>query len=151
MTEMIVIREGTIQEIFDRSDFLEQAHAYCEESGTKAFGPECPDRAAYEELEKEGGIRVIVATRIGQVIGFAIVLKTYHYHFSLPMATIETLWLDKNWRKSHAGLGLIRYAKMIAKDWGYKHLTASAPAGSRLSQVFGRLATHTDDDFVFEL
>ena len=117
--------------------------------GTKAYGKENPHREAYLELEERGEVRVVVATRLGQIIGFAFVLKTYHFHFSLPMATIETLWLDKAWRKSHAGLSLIRYCKAIARDWGYHHLTASAPAGSRLAQVYRRLATHTDDDFVF--
>lgn len=151
MEPMIVIREGTIQEVFDRSEFLEQSRLYCEESGTKAYGKEDPNREAYLELEERGDIRVVVATRLGQIIGFAFVLKTYHFHFSLPMATIETLWLDKAWRKSHAGLSLIRYCKSIARDWGYKHLTASAPAGSRLAQAYRRLATHTDDDFVFTL
>ena len=59
MEPMIVIREGTIQEVFDRSEFLEQSRLYCEESGTKAYGKEDPNREAYLELEERGEIIVI--------------------------------------------------------------------------------------------
>lgn len=146
-----IVREGTIAEIFDNSEFAHQADTYYAESGVEQYGRACPDRHAYEQLEEQGDIRTLVATVDGRIVGFAVILRSYHYHYSKPLAALETLWLDPDHRQSGIGLRLIYRAKEMAADMGYDLMTASAPAGSRLAYVYSRLGTKTDEDFIFEL
>lgn len=147
----MIIREATFQELFDADNFDDLARAYTLESGTPIFGNENVDVDWYLAGEQAGQANLIIAEKDEHIVGFAVIVDGYHPHFSIGLACLEALYLAPAYRRGVAGIKLIRAAQNLARNKGYRFLTASAPAESRLNALYKRLGEHTDNDYLFDL
>lgn len=147
----VYIREGKFSELFDAKNFDDLAMMYTLESGNPAFGRENVDTNWYLEQERDGVAKLIIAEADDHIVGFCVLCEGYHPHFSVPLVCIDVLYLTPAYRRGLAGLKLIRAAKRIARDNGFRFLQASAPAGSRLNKLYARIGQLTDNEYLIPL
>lgn len=145
------IREGTFSELFTDPAFELMAAAYASESGTAEYGQADVAKDAYYTLEKYGDASLLVVESCDCIVGFAVVLHSYHMHFSKHVAILETLYIDPAFRRGALGIKLIKAAQQLAKRKGFDLMTASAPVGSRLNKLYERMGRATDVDYLFKL
>ena len=122
---------------------------YRKECANEAFGVAPPSRHYYESLEKQGMLFPAVAkTSEGKVVGFVVVVVYAVPHFDgKTMATIESIFLSKDYRKGRSGVSLIRWAQQTALVKGAVGVYISAPVGSRLEKLASLIATKTNSVF----
>lgn len=145
------IREGSFRELFTDPAFDLMAAAYTSESGTAEYGEANVAKEGYYTLEKYGDASLLVVESCDCIVGFAVIVHSYHMHFSKHIAVLETLYLDPVFRNGTLGIKLIRAAQKLAKQKGFEFMTASAPAGSRLNKLYARMGRATDVDYLFKL
>lgn len=119
------------------------------ECANEAFGLAPPSRSYYESLEKQGMLFPAIAKTIeGKVVGFVVVVVYAVPHFEgKTMATIESIFLSREYRKGRAGLALIRWAQRTAQNEGTVGVYLSTPVGSRLEKLASLIATKTNSVF----
>ena len=89
----------------------------------------------YKSIEGAGMMHAYAAHVEGVLVGFAFVITTVNPHYSIVLATTETLFVTKDARRSHAGGRLLMCAKQCARDVGSPQLFISAPVGSVLEAM----------------
>ena len=119
------------------------------ECANDAFGSAQPSRSYYESLEKQGMLYPAVAkTNKGKVVGFVVIDVYAVPHFEgKTMATIESIFLSREYRKGRAGIALIHWAQQTALSNGAVGVYISAPVGSRLEKLASLIATKTNSVF----
>jgi hypothetical protein len=152
-----------LAEIFDSPNSAHLLRAYVEE----CMVPDArPQRATYEMLEKSGvykcfgahdvsarasieagiGINVNVVTSadmaslaIGTpLIGFLTILCAISPHCGERLATVESVFVDRKYRSTGAGMRLLTAAEQYAEESGCKALVASARVNSPFDKVLSR-------------
>ena len=149
--QTVYIRETSFAELFTDPAFDLMAAAYASESGTAEYGEHCVDKDGYYALEADGDASLLVAESCDCIVGFAVICRGVHLHYSKGVAVLETLFLDPAFRRGGLGIKLIRAAQKLAKDKGFEFMTASAPVGSRRNKLYARMGLATDVDYLFKL
>lgn len=122
--------------------------AYADESGNRDLGAARPKLDLYAAFERQGLLRCIVALDDGgALVGLLVMLLQDHPHYSQPVAHVDSIFLDKAHRRGAAGLRLVRRALDVAREEGARGCYFSAPEGSRLARLYGRLFKPTDRIF----
>jgi len=84
-----------------------------------------------------------------KLVGFVAVLTPIVPHYGVVIAVTESLFVGKVYRRTGAGLKLLRAAEMHSIDAGSPMLTVSAPSGGVLAEVLPRLGyRETNRSFV---
>lgn len=135
------IKSFTVSEVIQHPDFNAVVEDYTAESGNPDLGPGMPALDLYKQLESAGLFRVECAVDGDRLVGMVTVLVTVYPHFGKKVASIESLWLSKDYRKGPAGLKLIRRAQVMAKEMGAVGAYFGAREGSRLAQLYERIFT----------
>ena len=143
-----VYRLAKFSELFNQDDFDVMAADYAAESGAAILGDAKVGKDYYYEQEETGVAQLIVATLNERIVGFAVLMDGYHAHFDKPVAVLDTLYVTPATRKSSVGARIIAMARAWACGKGYALLSASAPVGSRLNALYGRIGVHTDNDYL---
>lgn len=133
---MIEIREVGSDEFFDSPGFKEIFEDYTQECGNPVIGKTEPNREIYRGLYVKGMLRCGCAEIEGKAVGgvYVTIYEVPHYKGS-RVASIESIFLKKEFRKGTTGLNLIRWAKKIAKECGCSMLFINAPKGSTLEKI----------------
>ena len=144
-------------EVTNARDFLSAPETlglverYREECAKPPFDDSVPDLRAYEAMEAVGAYGIAVLKKDGKAIGFVGVTVYTTPHFSLPVASIESIFLDIEHRKGANGLRLINWAKWFARGKGAVGLTFTAVEGTRLERLALRIARKTSHNFFMEV
>lgn len=99
----------------------------------------------YKELNATGSIKCVGAFEAGELVGLAHVSFARSQHYPFPIASIESFYLRKAFRKGMNGLKLLRAVKKMVKAAGAPGLVFMAPPGSdydKLCERLGMLHTH---------
>lgn len=141
----ISIRPCTMADIERAPHLIDE---YGAESTIDGMGPQCPQFDTYYKLEAAGMIHITGAFHGDELVGFVIVLASILPHYGKPVATTESLFLAKAYRKGNAGLRLLRSAEQRAKEIGAVGILVSAPAGGQLERILPRYGyTHSNTVF----
>ena len=100
--------------------------------------PFSPKIEMYDKLEEIGTYSVLQARWDGKLIGFIGILFTIFPHCGIMMATSESYFVDKEYRRTGAGTRLRLCAEMLAKDRGSPGIFISAPYDGDLAKVLPR-------------
>ena len=123
----------------------------------RAYAKEClipdaePQRATYEAMEKAGALQCFAAYSyadfgdfvIGRdasalLIGIVSVIRASMPHSGQLVATVESLFVDPDYRGTGAGAKLLFAAEQYAEDSGCVALTCMARVGSTFDKVLSR-------------
>ena len=110
---MTIVRQLSIDELFLDPSFKELTDEYAAES-------------KIEEMPSHN---------LDKLIGFVAILLTVVPHYSVKIASTESIFVASANRKGGAGIKLLRVAEAFAKEQGAINLFVNAPAESRLAQV----------------
>lgn len=144
----ITFKPISVKEAFTSPNFAELATEYRNESGNP-YLPQKPNREHYENLERSGALFGLGAFDNSELVGFGAFLLINLPHHSELLASFESLFLAKEYRKGTAGLRLIRALRDYAKEKGAVGVYYGCRAGSRLERLFDRLPNVERMDVVF--
>lgn len=145
---MAEIRKCTVAEIEQASNFKDLLGEYSKELVVDGAPPFSAKMDLYHQLEKNGSWQGFGAFLDGKLIGFVAVLVTILPHCGVIMAVTESLFVLRGYRKTGAGLGLIRKAEEYAQEKGSPCLLISAPTGGDLEKILPKLQ-YTQTNSVF--
>jgi len=129
------IRNCSISELEKSPNISELLEEYVAESSIHGLPHPSAKVDIYKTLESVGAIRVIAAFYSDILIGYVIVLCSVLPHYSEIVATTESFFVAKKYRKTGAGLRLLREAEEYAKKNKSAGLLVSAPLGGVLAEV----------------
>jgi len=148
-TPNISIRPCTVAEI-ERAPYL--IAEYGAESTISGIGPQCPQFETYSKLEAAEIIHITGAFCGDELVGFVIVLASVLPHYGKLIATTESLFLAKAYRKGDAGIKLVHAAEDRALAVGAIGILISAPAGSQLEKILPHIGyAHSNTVFFRKL
>ena len=108
---------------------------YAAECSIPEIGEIKPSALLYASMESKGFQHCFGAFQGDMLVGFASLLTTVYPHYSVKCATLESLFVGKQYRKMGAGTDLMRFVQQFAKEAGCKAILYSAPAGGQLERV----------------
>ena len=129
------IRKCTVFEIENAPNFSALLAEYATELVVDGAPPFSAKMEMYHALEKTGSFQVLGAYLEDKLIGFVTVLVSVFPHVGVLMAVTESLFVAKEYRKTGAGLKLIRAAETYAYERDAPCLLVSAPFGGNLAEV----------------
>ncbi len=100
----------------------------------------------YRIMESQGIMHMIGAYVGDTLVGFCFMLVTRLPHYGRLVGAMESMFVAKDWRKSGAGIGLIREAERISASAGAVAVLMTAPTGGsmeRLMPMVGYRHTNT--------
>ena len=140
-----LIHRISMEQLFGDEDAWELFREYANESSIREMPPFNPDVDLYIKLEQSGVLRCLGSFVDNVLVGFGILLVTQNPHYSVRIATVESVFVTKAHRDTGAGLKLIYALKRQAKEQGAVALFASAPTHSQLDRVLSTMGwAHTN-------
>lgn len=136
---MVSIRKCLFSEIAENRNFPVLAHEYAEESSLAGLPDPDEKAASYRLLQYSPIFNAFGAFDEDLLIGFAFVLTPIIPHYGVAIAVTESLFVGKEYRRSGAGLKLIRAAEGLAKDLQTPGILFSAPSKGQLAEVLPRM------------
>jgi hypothetical protein len=120
---------------------------YAEIAGDKERMPMRPDEQLYRELEKTGGLQIMVTRSEGVMIGYMLFFVRAHPHYADVLCGFEDAYfLSAPFRSGWAGVNLIRKSIESLKTRGVKRVfihTKKAKNMGRLLEFLG--LSHSDE------
>jgi GNAT superfamily N-acetyltransferase len=136
---MCEIVSTTVSAIWDDPYFESLVEEYAQESAIDGLPHPSAKRESYEQLEAAGLITPMAAYANGRLVGFVGIFMPIVPHYDARIATLESFFVGAAYRKSGAGLKLLRAAEHFAKENNAVGLLVSVPSGGRLAEVMPRL------------
>lgn len=141
---LLTIRKCAISEIEDSPNINEILAEYALECATDGAGVSSPQWDIYRAIEASGALQSFGAFVDGLMVGFITVAVMRRPHYEQPIASYESYFVLSRFRKTGAGMALLRTAKEYAKDSGAPGLFVNAAVGSDLDGVLSGIgARHT--------
>lgn len=131
----LTIRECTIVEMEKESNITELLEEYASESAIAGLPHPSAKVEMYKHLETIGVLHAIGAFLDNLFIGFITIVSPILPHYSARVAVSESFFVSKAYRKTGAGLKILREAENYAKTIGACGLLVSAPLGGNLAEV----------------
>jgi GNAT superfamily N-acetyltransferase len=137
------VQPSTVAEIKAAPHFDVLAAEYAAESLIPGMPPPVAQWEAYRQLESAGMLHAfsaIIPQDNGdrRLVGFISVLASVLPRYGVPIAISESWFVAKAYRKTGAGLKLLRIAEEKARELGSPVLLVSAPCEGDLFQVLPR-------------
>lgn len=155
---MTKIRQCRAREIFEDPAGASLIAEYATECGNALIGKPAPRLDVYENLEISGMGQCFAAyERLGhplddpQLVGFAMVVVAVVPHYTLAIATLESIFVT---RDASCGGELMDAIEEYAKELGAKAVIYTAPLGSRMARLMflhSDLYVHTNHVFTRRL
>lgn len=148
------IRKCTASELVGHPYFPFLRHEYTQEAAV--FGLPNPQEKLelYVAMEHCGALQIYGAflrkTTGDELVGFVAVLAPVLPHYGVTVAVAESLFVAAAYRKTGAGLRLIRRAEQHARDVGSPGLLVSAPSKGRLATLLPRLKYRETNQVFFK-
>ena len=135
----LIIAKATMAELEDAGNIGILLEEYADESSIKGLPHPYAKAETYKLLEKTGATHVYTAVWRNMLIGFIIVLDPKLPHYDVRVAIIESFFVGREYRKTGAGLKLLRMAENYAKEAKACGVMASAPIDGVLADVLSGL------------
>lgn len=144
-----MIRVATLDELLQHKDFEGLVAAYAEECAMAGMPPPKPDLDMYARLEAAGLLRVIMAERGDEMLGFAVVLISTIPHYSQVLGVTESIFVAQKARTGGTGWRLVKKIEQVVAAEGAIGLLVSAPVGGRLAGVMFAAPEYRHTNVVF--
>lgn len=135
MNTDLIIKKVTFAELQGNENFNTLIDEYAEEAKIVGLPPINIKVDLYQHYENMGAMYIIGAFFKDKLIGFAALLSPVLPHFSKLVTVGESLFVAKEYRKTGAGLKLIRASEDYAEKRGSPGLLLSAPTGGSLAEL----------------
>lgn len=145
----MIILKISIDDISSDPDFQFLLDAYAGESAINGMPPAIPTMDNYRKLENLGMIHVFAAHHSDRLIGFLCLMLTLVPHYNAVIGSTESFFVDKDHRKTGAGLALLKEAERFAKGAGAAGMFVSTPFGSKLADVMSAMPSYRETNRVF--
>jgi GNAT superfamily N-acetyltransferase len=129
---MISIRSSSYTEWLAEAGLIAE---YAAECSIPAIGEINPQAETYAAMENIGIMHSFAAFYGERMVGFATVLTPVMPHYSKRVATIESLFVARESRRSGAGHELMRAVEGYAEQSGCVGILYSSPAGGQLERL----------------
>ena len=143
---MFEIRELPYQELEHTTGFDAVVNEYKDETSNSAIGSPSVQFERYRDLDRLGSLKCVGAFEEGVLVGLVGVLFAKSQHYDFPVASIESFYLRKAYRKGTNGLRLIRAVKGLVKREGAPGVIFMAPPETNYERVcrkLGMVHTHS--------
>ncbi len=145
---MFEIHELTYRELEQCPGFLDVATEYQQETQNMAIGNPSVQFDRYRELDKLGKLKCLGAFDGKTLVGLVGVMFARSQHYAFPIASMESFYLRKDYRKGTNGLRLINAVKDLVRREGAPGLVFMAPPGSTYDVLCEKLSmTHTHNAY----
>lgn len=144
------IRRTTWVETFARPEFQQIIKDYADESGSP-FMRGAPNPDEYIAAEKAGAFIPVGVFDGGRIVGGVNIMIHRIPHYQEVLASVESIFLAKEFRHGTAGLRLLREAEKVARDAGAQVLMVGTRCGSRFEELCRRLYTPVNTVFQVRL
>lgn len=131
----VLIRKSTIIEIENAKDIAEILKEYGTESAIKGLPPPCAKFEMYRQLENIGIMHVLGAFHDESLIGFITILSSVLPHYGTTVTVSESFFVLKKYRKTGAGLKLLKAAENYSREIKACGILVTAPMGGNLIEV----------------
>ncbi len=137
----ITVRQTSVAEVFAHPSFPVLCREYAEESAIAGLPVPQEKLSAYQALEASGSSAFsLYGAFLGDVlVGFVVLLTPVLPHYGAAIAVAESLFVGSAYRKTGAGMLLIRQAERRAREVRSPGMLFSAPSGGRLSVLLPRI------------
>lgn len=136
---MITVSKASVADVFGRAEFHELIAEYAVECSIAEIGAIDPQQSTYQRMADAGLFQFFVATEDTRMVGLASVITSIIPHYNRPVGVVESLFVEKRCRQTHAGLKLMSAIDAYAKEKGCAATLYSAPAGGPLEKLLGRM------------
>ena len=135
----IEIKKCTVSEFESSIGFRQLADEYSAESSLEGLPRAAEKLASYRTLESSGMFVGYGAFDNDMLVGLVTVITPVIPHYGISVAVTESLFVSKAYRKTGAGLLLIRTAEHYAKEAGCPAIMISAPVEGPLTDVLPKI------------
>lgn len=109
--------------------------AYAKECGVTAFGNWHVSWELYKRLEQASLLHAFCALKDGKPVGLIVGIVSEHFHYSLRMMTIDTIFVKPEYRNTSISARLISSVMRRAKNEGVTSFLISCPPNSDLDKA----------------
>lgn len=131
----ITVNHTKFSTIANSPDFMSLVSEYEIESANDEIGPVSPQIQTYLSMEDAGVLHAFEAKNNDQMIGFYLLLTPVLPHFGKKVGVTESYFVSAKYRKTGAGIRLLKIAEQFAKNDGCEGILVSAPVGGQLEKV----------------
>lgn len=135
----MIIRELPFAKLEAEYGFAALVEEYYTEAGNPGLPRPKYDSAQYRKLCQLGLMHTFAAMSDGVLLGFMMLIVTELPKYSLPIATLDTIFVGKAYRMSGAGVRLLKQAEAVTAARGCSWMLASSPSEGHLADVLPRL------------
>lgn len=132
---MIQIMRGSFADFHQSKHFWEIVTAYGDECGLDGMPPTKPDIDLYYKMDASGMMTTLLALDGDDIVGFLLLLVSPNPHYSVPLATFESIYVRPAHRISPAGALLIKKAEAIAEEKGCNAMVVTAAVDSKFNKL----------------
>lgn len=136
---MIVVRRCSVKELESNTNFPALVTEYKEEAKIAELPDPDQTLSSYRLLDNMPIFACYGAFKDDLLIGFVAVLTPIIPHYGVALAVTESLFVQKQYRNTGAGLKLLREAELHAKRCYAPGLLVSAPAQGQLAKVLPKM------------
>lgn len=111
--------------------------AYAEECSIPAIGKPDPQPEIYQMMEEAGLLKCFGLYDGPQLVGFASVLISVLPHYGKQVATVESLFVDREYRSNFGSAKLVKTVEAFSAASGCIVILYIAPAGGVLETTLG--------------
>lgn len=129
------IKMYTITQLEAEPNIQDILSEYATESSIKGLPTPSAKVELYKQMEGAGALHSFAAFVQELLIGYITVLSPVLPHYGRVVAVAESFFVAKAYRKTGAGLSLLRAAEAYAEEIGSPGLLVSAPINGNLAEV----------------
>jgi GNAT superfamily N-acetyltransferase len=146
---MITVKKISFVEFYSLPEFENIIWEYTSESALEDMPPINPNIDLYIKLNEAGVLTTLVAFDDDSLIGFANFIMSPNLHYSTTTAVTESFFVKEDYRKTGAGMFLLKEMERLAKEKGAIAFLVSAPTDSKLSAVMDKNKAYKETNKVF--
>ncbi len=146
---MTTIRQISVDDFFAHHDAPALLAEYAAESAIDGLPTPTPDQAKYQLIERTGALHVLAAFQGDTLLGFLALLVSFNPHYSTQLAVVESFFVGSAYRRTGAGLKLLKKAENVASMEHADGLLISAPVNGRLAAVMDGHGSYRETNRVF--
>lgn len=145
----IIVKKCSVYDIENAPNVVGLLDEYSHECAIEGLPVPTANWPLYTKLEINGALQFLSATSNGWLIGLATVISTIVPHYAAITSVMESLFVLPEYRKTGAGLKLMRLAEKHAKEMGATGLLISAPFYGSLVNLLEKDNNYKETNRVF--
>jgi len=146
---LIIIKQIDYRDLNNISEFKNIVEEYTAESAVEEMLPIKTDVDLYIKLNELKKMITLAAYDDDVLIGYANFLLSPNLHYSKLTAVTESFFIKEDYRKTGAGMALLKEMEKLAKENGAVAFMVTAPSDSKLSVVMEKNKAYKETNKVF--